>query len=225
MFDWLLFLHRMVKPKKVCQFHLSWPKKDRLIPGMGLEISQEYLVFATAVPPVDKSFEIEFILRSKTLRAFVNVMKIKLVSAKNSYHYEFVCKIIGISADDSDTISRFIYDLPEAKFDGPFVQPTKHDDDFRALPLVAQQQIVTDLVKKGRLGQPDADVAPLIKIVQQSPHRELIGEAAKKVIIHSRIVEPNESGVRNYQTRYVINRNGTVRNLPGDPGLVFSGVH
>ncbi len=204
MFLWF-FGHHTPELVKALPFAISWSKRNRpKVLSSGLKVTPTKVVFRTVMPPPEKEFEVEFEIHARLLHAHVKADRPKLVSTAEGYQHELVCTFVGIPADDWDCIMRYLRDEDEANFEGSFFDPTKPDDEFRSLPTAIQNQIVADLVSKGRLNEPAADVAPLIRMRAQGMERAGRGVHIAKYLIRSRYVFPEDGGKADFDTRYTI---------------------
>jgi hypothetical protein len=211
MFSW--FHHEdPEEEKKVGEFSVSWYLKGGpLVPSQGTEISGTGLVFITSMPPPDyKDFNLEFEIRGKRLHAHVQSKKPELVSTPKGMKHQFVCKFVGIAADDWDLIVRHIKDMNEVMHEGAFYDPNTPDDEFRSLPTAVQKIIIDDLVNKERLEAPPRGIAPLIRMTLQGQQRTKEGKVIKKFMFHSRVVTQGEAEPADFDTKYSIDDTNTV---------------
>lgn len=198
--------------KKEEPFVVAWYRKDGpLIPCSGLEMTSTGLTFTTSSPPPDfKDFNLQFEVRSKPINARVQSKKPLLVSTSKGLQHKFVCKFVGISADNWDLIVRYVNDLAEATHEGSFYDANVPDDEFRSLPSDVQSKIIEDLAKKERLETPPQGVAPLIRMTAQGEQRTKEGKRIKKFAVHSRVMVKGEENPKDFDTRYAIDDGGNV---------------
>ena len=198
--------------KKEGPFKISWYREGGPhVPSNGIDISATGLTFTSSMPPADcKSFNVEFEIREKTLRARVQSKKPQLVSTAQGFQHKFECKFTGIPADEWDLIVRYVNGTLEATHEGSFYDPTVADDEFRMLPTAVQTQIIDDLTKRERLEPPLPGVAPLIQMSLQGEQRTKEGRKIKKYLVHSRILIEGEDMPKDFDTRFSIDENGSV---------------
>jgi hypothetical protein len=226
MLAWLLSWFRDEEAKKTCPFSISWSKRGRSpISCSGVEISPTQLVFNTAIPPHEKEFDVEFVIRNRILHAHVKAKRPIPVSTPAGLQHKLVCKFLGIPADDWDRIDRFVHDDAEANYEGSFFDPDKPDDDFRSLPMSVQLQIIEDLVRNGKLAAPKPNVAPLIKMVAKGEKKATRGKILRKFMIRSRLVKPDENTVADFETPYIIDDKGMARSVAGGNKKIYSADH
>jgi hypothetical protein len=149
------------------RYEMAWEREGALVPGVGLEISEKGLLFATREAPAGARVDVAIDLHGHRLRARVKVARHGVIE-RDGVHWELIAAVYeGIAADDWDEIVRFCKNRPAPRNRGAeeLAQRAGADDDaYRLLPLRVQERVVAALVAAGRLN-PHADAKnPLLRM-------------------------------------------------------------
>ena len=183
-------------------------KPAHLANGTGRVISASGLTFVLDFPLPGKVNDIEVTIRGRKIPVRVQTKSMEAAGRQISY----VVKYIGIKADDWDRIVRFIHDYPDFDHIGSYFNPDIPDDDYRLLPLKIQQKIISELVSRHRLVEPQMGTAPLIRMRSVGETRRKDGFVSRRISIYSRILI--EDGTqKDSDTIFVIDSEGGVEVL------------
>jgi hypothetical protein len=150
------------------RYPMAWLRGGTLVPGMGLEISEKGILFATKeAPPKSDTLDVALDLDGRRVRARVTIAR-QGTMAHGGTDYAVVAGVFqGIAADDWDAVVRFckgIADPGNKAADELTALAGTPDDAYRLLPLKVQERIVALLVAAGRLA-PDGDAKnPLLRM-------------------------------------------------------------
>lgn len=149
------------------RYPIGWLQGDRLIPGLGLEISEKGILFATKDAPPGPRIDVALELGGRRIRARLAIAR-QGTFAREGADWALVAGVFeGIAADDWDAVVRFCNDRPEPvnKAAQEIAASAKAPDDaFRLLPLAVQQRVVRALIVAGRLA-PESDAKnPLLRL-------------------------------------------------------------
>ncbi len=168
------------------RFPIAWVKNGTLVSGLGLEISEKGLLFATKESPPGATVEVALDLNARRVRARLKIVRKGAMTRDGVEWAVIACVFEGIAADDWDLIVRFCKNLddPGNKAAQELSALAGSDDDaYRLLPLRVQQRVVAVLVKAGRLAAgSDATKNPLLRMSYDGSTRT--GE--HRLAVHSR---------------------------------------
>ena len=173
------------------RFPIGWIKSGTLIPGLGLEISEKGLLFATKESPPGAHVEVALDLNGKRVRARLKIVRKGTMTRDGIEWAVIACVFEGIAADDWDLIVRFCKNLedPANKAAQELSALAGSDDDaYRLLPLKVQQRVVALLVKAGRLAPGSDAKNPLLRMSYDGSTRT--GE--HRLAVHSRRLDDGE---------------------------------
>ncbi len=193
-------------------FHLWWQvAPDKLLPGIGTEISASGLVFIIQQPVTQTEFTIVCRIREKKIPMRVRAVRNDQVDHKGTKWHRYMCNFIGIAADNWDLVVRYVNDTPETpdrrKMQNQEMAPGV-DDAYRLLPLAVQQKIIEKLVEQGKLEEPKAGQSPLLKLFYGGVQKLTNGSTMHRFNVHSRIKIKDD--IMAYDTRFLIDEAGTV---------------
>jgi hypothetical protein len=151
------------------RYAMAWLQGERLVPGLGLEISEKGLLFATKDAPPGERVDVALDLAGRRVRARVAIAR-QGSFVRDGADWMLVAGVFeGIAADDWDAVVRFCKDRPDPgnKAAEELAASAKAPDDaFRLLPLAVQQRVVRALIAAGRLA-PESDAKnPLLRMKQ-----------------------------------------------------------
>jgi hypothetical protein len=149
------------------RFPVAWLRDGELVRGIGLEISEKGVLFASKDAPPGPEVDVALELGGRRVRARLRIAR-QGPMARDGVDWVVVAGVFaGIAADDWDAIVRFCKNVPEPanKAAAELSALASADDDaYRLLPLRIQQRIVAALVAAGRLA-PGSDARnPLLRI-------------------------------------------------------------
>lgn len=201
---------RRHSPRKKARFNISWIKNgNELMPGIGMEISLNGLLFATKSAPGVPDFDIIMELGSRKIRTRLHTARSGSVLRENQQWTVLGCTFSGIAADDYDALVRFSKDMPTEvsnRAAAELAAMDKSDDAYRMLPMRVQQQVLDALIRLGRLDMPQANQQPLLRMSslgsQQGKHR---------LAVHSRIAGGHGSDPQQFDSVIVIDESGAVK--------------
>lgn len=213
--DWFLGRagDRRQYKRKAGSFHLWWRKTgvEKPLPGMGIEISPNGLVFLHPARVPDGEQNLVFDLNEKRINARVKVLRADQLAHNGKTWNRHMCEFTGIAADDWDRIVRYVNDeadVPDRR-QMQNQEMSKPDDAYRLLPLAVQQKIVAALVETNRLDKPHPGQAPLMKLFYGGLTKDAEGKKVHRVNVHSRKAAKDE--MLAYDTRFLVDDDGQVR--------------
>ncbi|MBV8246285.1 MAG: hypothetical protein JOZ38_10220 [Candidatus Eremiobacteraeota bacterium] len=177
-----------------------------MIPGLGVEISPNGLVFAIEQTIAAEDFTVVCQIRDTKIPIRLRRVWADQVPHKGKQWNRYGCSFTGIAADHWDLIVRHVNDMPEP----PKVEQEeqKPDDAYRLLPLAVQQKIVSILVEQNKLEQPREGQSPLVKLFYSGVQKKSDGTQRHRVHVHSRIKVNDE--MMAYDTQFFITDTGDV---------------
>jgi len=203
---------RRHSPRKKARFNISWikstPAGNELMPGVGMEMSLNGLLFATKNGPGVPDFDIVMEIGGRKIRTRLHVARSGSILRENQQWTVIGATYSGIAADDYDAIVRFCKDIPESanRAATELAAMDRNDDAYRMLPMKVQQHVLDALVRLGRLDMPVPNQQPLLRMsslgVQQGKHR---------LAVHSRIAGGHGSDPQQFDSVIVIDDSGTVK--------------
>jgi hypothetical protein len=167
------------------RFPIGWIRDGTLVAGLGLEISEKGLLFATKEGPPGANVEVALDLHGRRVRARLKIVRKGAMTRDGVEWAVIACVFEGIAADDWDLIVRFCKNLddPGNKAAQELSALAGSDDDaYRLLPLRVQQRVVAMLVKAGRLAPASDAKNPLLRMSYDGSNRA--GE--HRLAVHSR---------------------------------------
>jgi hypothetical protein len=197
---------RRTSDRKKVQFAMAWLRNEEPVPGVGVEISLNGLLFATKTKPETPSYNVLMDIGGKRLKARLTTMRSDSSNRDGTEWHMVAATFEGIAADDYDAVVRFVKDLPEPenKAQGEIAAAAAGSDDaYRLLPMGVQKRIVEVLVQAGRLA-PETDARnPLLRM-------KYLGSNAGKhrFAIHSRHLVAGE--IRAHDSLFVVEDTGNV---------------
>lgn len=200
---------RRHSPRKKARFNISWIKNgNELVPGLGMEIQLNGLLFATNTAPGVPDFDIIMELGSRKIRTRLHTARSGTIMRDNMQWTILGCTFSGIAADDYDALVRFCKDMHEVgnKAAEQLAAMDKSDDAYRMLPMRVQQHVLDALIRLGRLDMPQANQQPLLRMsslgTQQGKHR---------LAVHSRISGGHGADPQQFDSVIVIDESGAVK--------------
>jgi hypothetical protein len=200
---------RRHSPRKKVRFNISWIKNgNELMPGIGMEISLNGLLFATKSAPGVPDFDIIMEIGSRKIRTRLHTARSGSILRENMQWTMLGCTFSGIAADDYDALVRFCKDMHEVgnKAAAELAAMDKSDDAYRMLPMRVQQHVLDALIRLGRLDMPQPNQQPLLRMssmgTQGGKHR---------LAVHSRIAGGHGSDPQQFDSVIVIDESGTVK--------------
>jgi hypothetical protein len=200
---------RRHSPRKKARFNISWIKNgNELVPGLGMEIQLNGLLFATKTAPGVPDFDIIMELGSRKIRTRLHTARSGTILRESMQWTILGCTFSGIAADDYDALVRFCKDMHEVgnKAAAELAAMDKSDDAYRMLPMRVQQHVLDALIRLGRLDMPQANQQPLLRMsslgMQQGKHR---------LAVHSRISGGHGADPQQFDSVIVIDESGAVK--------------
>jgi hypothetical protein len=200
---------RRHSPRKKARFNISWIKNgNELVPGLGMEIQLNGLLFATKTAPGVPDFDIIMELGSRKIRTRLHTARSGTILRESMQWTILGCTFSGIAADDYDALVRFCKDMHEVgnKAAAELAAMDKSDDAYRMLPMRVQQHVLDALIRLGRLDMPQANQQPLLRMsslgMQQGKHR---------LAVHSRISGGHGADPQQFDSVLVIDESGAVK--------------
>jgi hypothetical protein len=200
---------RRHSPRKKARFNISWIKNgNELVPGLGMEIQLNGLLFATKTAPGVPDFDIIMELGSRKIRTRLHTARSGTILRESMQWTVLGCTFSGIAADDYDALVRFCKDMHEVgnKAAAELAAMDKSDDAYRMLPMRVQQHVLDALIRLGRLDMPQANQQPLLRMsslgMQQGKHR---------LAVHSRISGGHGADPQQFDSVLVIDESGAVK--------------
>ena len=166
------------------RYPIGWIKDGTLVPGLGLEISEKGILFATKESPPGAHVEVALDLHGRRVRARLKIVRKGPMMRDGVEWTVIACIFEGIAADDWDLIVRFCKNLddPGNKAAQELSALSGDDDAYRLLPLRVQERVVAILVKAGRLAPGSDAKNPLLRMSYEGSART--GE--HRLAVHSR---------------------------------------
>jgi PilZ domain-containing protein len=167
------------------RYPIGWIKNGTLIPGLGLEISEKGLLFASKESPAGAHADVALDLNGRRVRARLKIVRKGTMTRDGVEWAVIACVFEGIAADDWDAIVRFCKNLedPSNKAAQELSALSGSDDDaYRLLPLKVQQRVVAVLIKAGRLAPGSDAKNPLLRMSYDGSTRA----AEHRLAVHSR---------------------------------------
>jgi hypothetical protein len=166
------------------RFPIGWIRDGTLVPGLGLEISEKGLLFATKEGPTGATVEVALDLHGRRVRARLKIVRKGAMTRDGVEWAVIACVFEGIAADDWDAIVRFCKNLDDPGNKAAQELSALHGDDdaYRLLPLRVQQRVVAIVVKAGRLAPGSDAKNPLLRMSYDGSTRA--GE--HRLAVHSR---------------------------------------
>ena len=189
------------------RFPIGWIRNGTLVPGLGLEISEKGLLFATKEGPPGANVEVALDLHGRRVRARLKIVRKGTMTRDGVEWAVIACVFEGIAADDWDAIVRFCKNLddPANKAAQELSALSGDDDAYRLLPLRVQQRVVAVLVKAGRLAPGSDAKNPLLRMTYEGAVRA----GVHRLSVHSR---RNQDGdVSDYDSSLTVDDAGTVQ--------------
>ncbi len=174
------------------RYTMSWIKDGVPVSGIGLEISEKGMLFASREAPPGRNVEVELDIGGKPVRARLKVVRQGTLERDGAHWALIAATFEGIAADDWDAVVRFCHNRAAAgnrAAEELSAKAGRDDDAYRLLPLRIQQRVVATLVGAGRLA-PNTDAKnPLLRITSCVSR----GGNAYELRVHSRRVDDEEA--------------------------------
>lgn len=180
----------------------------RRVAVLGTAVSREGVAFVSPTQLSGPEVQLDFALRARLIKSRVRIERGERMQAPERIVHRYFCTFTAIAADDWDAVVRYVENKPEPKAKTIVAEI---DEDFRTLPTVIQNEIVAQLVRVRRLGQPRPGTAPLIRVRASSPRERGNGRSACDVIVHSRIIIDHHT--HGFDSRFRVYADGTVELL------------
>ena len=149
------------------RYPIAWVRDGHLVAGLGLEISEKGLLFATRDAPLGRLVEVAIDLNGLRVRARIKVAR-QGTMARDGVNWALIAGVFeGIAADDWDAVVRFCknFNAPTNKTAEELAALHRIDDDaYRLLPLRVQERIVAALLDAGRLAPNSRAENPLLRM-------------------------------------------------------------
>jgi hypothetical protein len=189
------------------RFPIGWIRDGALVPGLGLEISEKGLLFASKEGPSGANVEVALDLHGRRVRARLKIVRKGAMTRDGVEWAVIACVFEGIAADDWDAIVRFCKNLeaPSNKAAQELSALSGDDDAYRLLPLRLQQRVVTMLVKAGRLAPESDPKNPLLRMSYDGSTRA--GE--HRLAVHSRRLVDGE--LLQFDSVLIVDDSGSVQ--------------
>jgi len=188
------------------RFPIGWIRDGTLVPGLGLEISEKGILFATKEGPPGAQVEVALDLHGRRVRARLKIVRKGAMTRDGVEWAVIACIFEGIAADDWDAIVRFCKNLddPGNKAAQELSALSGDDDAYRLLPLRVQQRVVAILVKTGRLAPGSDAKNPLLRMSYDgSTHA-----TEHRLAVHSRRLVDGE--LLQFDSVLIVDDNGSV---------------
>jgi len=173
------------------RYPMSWLKDGALVSGVGLEISEKGVLFASRESPPGRNVDVQLDITERPVHARLKVARHGTIERDGARWALIAATFEGIAADDWDAVARFCRNRaasPNRAAEELSAKAGEDDDAYRLLPLRIQQRVVAVLVDAGRLA-PNADAKnPLLRITSC----ESRGGDAYELRVHSRRLEDGE---------------------------------
>lgn len=214
--DWFLRRgDRRQYKRRTGAFHLWWqPQPDKSLPGMGVEISANGLVFMIGEPIAAPEYNLVVLLRGAKIPVRVRTVRGDEVDHQGKRWHRYMGEFTGISADHWDAVVRYVNDTPDPTDRSTpehRQQEARVDDAYRLLPMQIQQKLIALLVEKKKLEAPKPGQSPLLKLFYGGVSKKPDGTTVHRFNVHSRIQVQGE--VMAYDTRFVVDERGNVEIL------------
>jgi hypothetical protein len=189
------------------RFPVGWIRDGALVAGLGLEISEKGLLFASKEGPPGAHVEVALDLHGRRVRARLKIVRKGTMTRDGVEWAVIACVFEGIAADDWDAIVRFCKNLddPSNKAAQELSALSGDDDAYRLLPLRVQQRVVAMLVKAGRLAPESDPKNPLLRMSYDGSTRA--GE--HRLAVHSRRLVDGE--LLQFDSVLIVDDNGSVQ--------------
>lgn len=200
---------RRASERRKVRYAISWLKGDQATPGVGMELSQTGLLFATKTAPQMPVFDVIMELRTKRIRARLLSVRTGTIQREGMSWTIVACTFSGIAADDYDALVRFLKDIPESEnkhMKDLAMKKDQDDDAYRLLPLAVQRRVLDTLIRMRRLNEEakNGDRAPMLRMT----HLGMDG-GRHRLNVHSRVTGGEE--VESYNTVILIDESGNVK--------------
>jgi len=200
---------RRHSPRKKVRFNISWVRNgNELIPGIGMEISLNGLLFATKSPPGVPDFDIIMEIGSRKIRTRLKTARSGSILRENMQWTLIGATFSGIAADDYDALVRFCKDMPEVsnKAAAELAAMDRNDDAYRMLPMRVQQHVLDALIRLGRLDMPQPNQQPLLRMSHLGTDK-----GKQRLAVHSRIAGGHGEDPQAFDSVIVIDESGGVK--------------
>lgn len=211
--DWFLKRgDRRQYKRRTGAFHMWWqPQPDKGVPGMGLEISANGLVFMIQQKIAAAECNLVVLVRDRKIPVRVRNVRADEVNHQGKKWHRYMAEFTGISADHWDAIVRYVNDTPEpTDRSAPEnrQQEARVDDAYRLLPMQIQQKLIEMLVAQKKLEMPKAGQSPLLKLFYGGASKRPNGSTVHRFNVHSRVQIEGEAMA--YDTRFLVDEKGNV---------------
>lgn len=201
---------RRAAERKRKRFPIGWLKDGALVSGLGLEISEKGVLFASREPPSDAHVDVAVDLGGRRVRARLKIARQGTMS-RDGHDWVIIAGVFeAIAADDWDAVVRFCKDLAEprnkAAEELSALGGDEDDDAYRLLPLRLQQRIVAELVAAGRLAPGSDAKNPLLRMSYSGRTRN--GLAHRLAVTSRRVADDGE--VLQFDTHLTVDDAGNV---------------
>lgn len=200
---------RRHSPRKKVRFNISWIKgPNEFMPGIGMEISLNGLLWATKTPPGTPDFDIIMDIGGRKIRLRLKAARSGTILRENQQWTLLGCSFSGIAADDYDALVRFCKDMhePDNKAAKELAALDRTDDAYRMLPMRVQQRVLDALIRMGRLDMPQANQQPLLRMSSLGSDK-----GKQRLAVHSRVAGEHGGDQQQYDSVIVIDESGMVK--------------
>jgi hypothetical protein len=151
------------------RYPIAWVKDGTLVPGLGLEISEKGILFATKESPPGTHADVALDLHGRRVRARLKIVR-KGAMTRDGVEWDAIVRFCKNLDDPGNKAAQELSAL------------SGDDDAYRLLPLKVQQRVVAVLVTAGRLAPGSDAKNPLLRMSYDSSTRA--GE--HRLAVHSR---------------------------------------
>jgi hypothetical protein len=200
---------RRHSPRKKVRFNISWIKgPNEYMPGVGMEISLNGLLWATKTPPGAPDFDIIMDIGGRKIRTRLKSARSGTILRENQQWTLLGCTFSGIAADDYDALVRFSKDMrePENKAAKELAALDRTDDAYRMLPMRVQQRVLDALIRLGRLDMPQPNQQPLLRMSSLGSDK-----GKQRLAVHSRLAAGHGEDQQSFDSVIVIDETGMVK--------------
>jgi hypothetical protein len=149
------------------RFPIAWLKDGQLISGLGLEISEKGVLFASREAPAAGQLDVAIDIGPRRVKARLKVARQGTMSRDGAEWVLIAGVFEAIAADDWDAVVRFCKNRSDPTNKGAeelAAMAGQDDDAYRLLPLRVQQRVVTVLMQSGRLAPGSDPKNPLLRM-------------------------------------------------------------
>jgi hypothetical protein len=182
-------------------------------PAIGVDLSDEGMCILSQAEIGEKQFNLRATLDTRVVNMRCAPIWHSRVNHNGKAVVCYGLKFVGISADDWDTVVKFISGEKPAAGEKPAEKPQeklesvamKQDDVARMLPQSFQERLFLELIKRDRLAAFTEGQSPLVEFEYAgvAPWR---GKNMHRLTVHSRVVSGKSE--KRYSTRFMFDENG-----------------